>query len=273
MNSVKVENLNFSYENRKVINDLSFSLEKGDRCLLVGGNGAGKTTLLRLLAGKSLTDSITVLGKHSYRDTCLNFKRTYLHQNWGLRTVSFAGHNIPYIADIKVSEMMKDLQTDYPERREELIKLLKINLNWRMHQVSDGQRRRVQIFLGLLRPVELILLDEISNVLDIMCRESLFNWLKKESIERGVTIIYATHIFDGIDDWYNKVLYLKLDNSSNSLGFYGGNDNIKIGIYSQVKEWLINDKENSEKIKDKSKLEKSYNSAGGFAPGRFYNYW
>jgi CCR4-NOT complex subunit CAF16 len=55
--------------------------------------------------------------------------------------------------------MMKVLQAEYPERRQELLELLGIDPNWRMHQISDGQRRRVQIFLGLIRPFKILLLD------------------------------------------------------------------------------------------------------------------
>lgn len=58
------------------------------------------------------------------------------------RTVAFAGYGCPLQADIPVHGMMTKLQNDHPERRDELIKLLGIDVNWRMHQVSDGQRRR-----------------------------------------------------------------------------------------------------------------------------------
>jgi CCR4-NOT complex subunit CAF16 len=77
-----------------------------------------------------------------------------------------------------------------------------------MHQLSDGQRRRVQIFLGLIRPFEILCLDEITTSLDVVVRQDLLRWLTKESEERGATILYATHIFDGLDDWATHLLYL-----------------------------------------------------------------
>lgn len=78
------------------------------------------------------------------------------------KTVAFAGHGVPYQADIEVCEMMKSLQDEFKTRRDELYEVLEINPYWRMHQVSDGQRRRVQIMLGLLRPFKVLLLDEIT---------------------------------------------------------------------------------------------------------------
>jgi CCR4-NOT complex subunit CAF16 len=94
--------------------------------------------------------------------------------------------------------MMSHLQKAFPERREMLIELLGVNVNWRMHQVSDGQRRRVQIFLQLLRPVSVLLLDEITTDLDVITRADFLAFLKREAEENGVTVIYATHIFDGL---------------------------------------------------------------------------
>ena len=58
-----------------------------------------------------------------------------------------------------------------------------------MHQVSDGQRRRVQIFIGLIRPFKVLLLDEVTVSLDVVVRVDLMAWLKKESETRGATIM------------------------------------------------------------------------------------
>ena len=112
------------------------------------------------------------------------------------------------MADIPVHKMMERLQHSYPERRDELVEMLGIDLNWRMHQLSDGQRRRVQLLLGLIRPFKVLLLDEITTSLDVCVRQDLLQWLEKESCDRGATIIYATHIFDGLDEWPTHLTYL-----------------------------------------------------------------
>jgi len=104
--------------------------------------------------------------------------------------------------------MMTKLQETYPERRDEIVEMLGIDLDWRMHELSDGQRRRVQLLLGLIRPFSILLLDEITTSLDVCVRQDLLQWLKRETDERGATIVYATHIFDGLDDWPTDVMYL-----------------------------------------------------------------
>lgn len=112
------------------------------------------------------------------------------------------------MADIPVHKMMEKLQQSYPERRDELVDMLGIDLNWHMHQLSDGQRRRVQLMIGLLRPFKILLLDEITTSLDVCVRQDLLKWLVRESEERKATILYATHIFDGLDDWATHLYYL-----------------------------------------------------------------
>jgi CCR4-NOT complex subunit CAF16 len=210
---VNVDNLTFSYPNssKPVLKDLNVQLAPGARCLLIGANGSGKSTLLRVLAGRHLTKpdgAVTVLGRDAFHDTRLNFERAFLDTDWGMRTVAFAGFGCPLQADIAVSDMMKALQEQFPERRDELIEVLGIDLTWRMHLVSDGQRRRVQIFIGLIRPFKILLLDEVTVSLDVIVRMDLLKWLAKESEERGATILYATHIFDGLDSWPTHVHYL-----------------------------------------------------------------
>lgn len=82
-------------------------------------------------------------------------------------------------------------------------------MQWRLHKVSDGQRRRAQLLLKLLRPSQLLLLDEVTTDLDILSRQSLLQFLREESEQRGVTVIYSTHIFDGLDDWPTHCLHIK----------------------------------------------------------------
>ena len=108
-------------------------------------------------------DAVKVLGKHSFYDTSLNHLRAFLACDWGRRTVAFTGHGCALQADIAVREMMAESQAEFRPRRDELAALLGVDLDWRMHQLSDGQRRRVQIMLQLLRPSQVLLLDEITT--------------------------------------------------------------------------------------------------------------
>mmetsp|Transcript_6034 Transcript_6034/g.9216 ORF Transcript_6034/g.9216 Transcript_6034/m.9216 type:complete len:334 (+) Transcript_6034:200-1201(+) len=288
-NAVEINQLTFAYDQHspnQILKDLNLSLTTGSRCLLIGANGAGKSTLLRILGGRHLPSpdgAVRVLGCNAFRDTILNFHRAYLDCDWGMRTVAFAGAGVPLMADIPVYAMMERLQQSYPERRDELVDMLGIDLNWRMHQLSDGQRRRVQILLGLVRPFKVLLLDEITTSLDVCVRQDLLKWLIRESDERGATIVYATHIFDGLDDWATHLFYLT---NKGSCGWQGKVEDLD--VYKRLKadnhpskmlaiadHWLRKELEENRKLRRQEKAQGPLaheldptKRQGGYASGR-----
>lgn len=284
---LEVKGLNFTLGGNEVLHDISLNVKSGSRVLLVGANGAGKTSLLRVLGGKHMhaPGTVQVLQKSAFHDTALNLERQYVNNEWGMRTVAFAGSAVAHTADIPVSGMMTALQAEFPERREMLLDLLGVNPDWRMHKVSDGQRRRVQIFLALLRPYKLLLLDEITAVLDLVARQDFLQFLKEETETRECTIVYATHIFGGLDEWLTDIVYIeegKLKLNSPITDVEKFQNYVKNGstapLLRTVEDWLRSEKaflnrkrgdERSAKI-DEGRL---INDAGGYAPGRMYNYW
>ncbi|KAF3455405.1 hypothetical protein FNV43_RR00030 [Rhamnella rubrinervis] len=62
--------------------------------------------------------------------------------------------------------------------------------------------------MDLLKLFKVLLLDEITVDLDVLARVDLLKFLRKECVERGATIIYATHIFDGLEEWPSLTVYL-----------------------------------------------------------------
>ena len=132
---------------------------------------------------------------------------TLLTGNW-THTVNFVGHNVPLQA-MEVSRLVESASVGVdPARVERLLSLLEIDQSWNLTTVSDGQRRRVQILCKLIKPFRVLLLDEITTDLDLLARHDLLTFLREESEQRGVTIIYCTHIFDGLDRWATHVTYV-----------------------------------------------------------------
>ena len=82
-----------------------------------------------------------------------------------------------------------------------LVTCLEVDTLWQANQVSDGQLRRMQLALKLTPPRSLILLDEASVDLDVIARQALLAFLQAESSERGATVVYCTHILDGLGGW------------------------------------------------------------------------
>ena len=113
--------------------------------------------------------------------------------------------------DCAASEMMATWQEQHKERRDELVRVLGINLNWRMHECSDGQRKKVRIMIKLLRPFQLCIIDEFAADLDIFSRKRFFDYLSKECEMRGAAVVYCTHIFDQADGWASHVAFMQLN--------------------------------------------------------------
>jgi len=212
---VRVHNLTYTYAGRgdKALGGISMVLPAGSRCLLVGSNGAGKSTSLRLLAGKHLVprNAIEVsdakLSPFHDTDLTCSGELSYIGGVWQ-KDMACAGAEVPLQGDFTAEHMIFGVPNVDPERRQRLIDVLDVDLSWRMHQVSDGQRRRVQLVLGLLKPYRVLLLDEITVDLDVVSRANLMRFFADESKERSCTVIYATHIFDGMEGWPTHLAYV-----------------------------------------------------------------
>ncbi|KAH7152387.1 P-loop containing nucleoside triphosphate hydrolase protein [Dactylonectria estremocensis] len=201
---VEVKDLSYTFPDYSTgIRNISLDLPAGSRTLLIGANGAGKTTLLRLLAGKRLAPSntISICGVDPFKDSLKGV--TYLGLEWVLNPI--------VRNDIGVNDLLASVGGNaYPERREELVSMLDIDVKWRMHAVSDGERRRVQLAMGLLRPWTVLFLDEITVDLDVLSRAEFLGWLKRETETRECTIVYATHILDNLAGWPTHLVHMHL---------------------------------------------------------------
>jgi len=77
-------------------------------------------------------------------------------------------------------------------------------------EANIGERRRVQLAMGLMRPWTVLLLDEVTVDLDVLVRSDLLDFLRGETESRVCTIVYCTHIFDGLADWPTHLLKMSL---------------------------------------------------------------
>ncbi|KDN44918.1 hypothetical protein K437DRAFT_268571 [Tilletiaria anomala UBC 951] len=208
--AVSVPDLTFSYspDGPPALTHVNLSLVRGSRCLLIGANGSGKSTLLRLLAGKRLCDSsVRVFGRDVFRDAPRGI--TYLGTEWAMNPV--------VRGDIVVSHFLDSVGGyRHKARRDRLLDILDIDLDWHMHQISDGERRRVQLCMGLMEEWDLLLLDEVTVDLDVQVRSDLLSFLEEETKQRNATIIYATHIFDGLQKFPTHIVHMRLGSTTTS---------------------------------------------------------
>lgn len=155
---VTVENVSFSYDDRKVIDDATWLIGPGDRYGLLGANGAGKSTLLEIIQGKLLPQTGRVkIGK--------TVKFAFLSQK--LEELNPLGSD-------RVREVLSRYKSRYvidgkevsPATLLESLGFTSAHLNMPVNTLSGGQKRRLQLMLILLDSPNVLLLDEPSNDLD-----------------------------------------------------------------------------------------------------------
>ncbi|KAG6850045.1 hypothetical protein H0H93_002054 [Arthromyces matolae] len=210
--TISVSNLTYCHQtdNEPSLLDVALNLPRGSRTIIVGANGvlcpaAGKSTLLQILAGKRLVSTegthISINNRDVFRDSPPGV--TFLGTEWAMNPV--------VRSDIVVSAFLDSVGGyRHKERRDQLLDILDVDLDWHMHQISDGERRRVQLCFGLMVPWDVLLLDEVTVDLDVLVRDDLLNFLKTDSEMRGSTILYATHIFDGLKGFPTHVMHMRL---------------------------------------------------------------
>lgn len=212
----------FSGTSKIGLDDINLQIPWGSTNLIVGPNGAGKSTLLKIMAGKTLIPKKALrLGgfdpfefsrdRNEHHNSDINNYMTYLGTEWAANSI--------IKRDIAVRLLILSVGGDiYPERRDRLVDILDIDPDWRMQKCSDGERRRVQIAMGLIKPWRLLLLDEVTIDLDVVVRLKLLAYLKEECEARRCCVVYATHIFDGLGNaWCDRLIHLNAGRIVNNL--------------------------------------------------------
>jgi len=262
MQLVQIKNLNFKLNDTRILKKISLCIQSNEKILLAGANGAGKSTLLRLIAGLHIVrtyDEFSVLGNKIPQDQCNGL--SYLGNKWE-RNISFGG-TTPYTADIKVKNMLKMWQDEYKDRRDDLVDILNIDLDWSMCTLSDGQRKKVQIMLALLKPFKLLIIDEFLNELDIITRDRFFNYIINECNTRKCSIIYATHIFDNLDKWIDNVIFISQGTCNPKISMKKFIQNNT--LYNTIKNNIENDYKNT---KTDNQQKPTFFTTQGYSSGR-----
>lgn len=187
----------FTY--KSIFANMSFTIYKGSRTLLVGCNGSGKSTLLNMLGGKQYFNNndkaLVVNGKPCYEDMTLNAQISYCGDWW----------TKPPTCEVYVHEMVP---LPLSARAERIRELLAVDLNWDVRHISSGEQKRVQLFLYMHVDRPIMIHDESTADLDVDQRHELLKFLYQESLERGVTVVYTTHIFEGLAHWASDLIIL-----------------------------------------------------------------
>lgn len=202
MSTISAKNLSYSYFNNKtVFTDVNFTIEMGEIYGLVGANGSGKTTLIELLIGKRRSDT----------GELLIFNRPY-HRNV-LKQISFLSHEIQLIGELKIADFFSFHSYFYPnyskEIEKELCAIFKVDVKKLIAENSTGEQKKIQIIAGLAANTELVIVDEITAVLDPVTRQLFFEVIKEQNKKYNKTIVLATNVIEDLYSTVSKVILIK----------------------------------------------------------------
>ncbi len=190
---LKVKNGTFSFKNKKILDDISLSIKKWEFIGITGKNGSGKSTLTKILSGLEFLDE----GCFLYKDKEINSKNissirhilSMVFQNpnnqiVGSKVIDDLAFGLENMG-VPISEMITKI---YEISRKLKIKnLLQRNPNY----LSGGQKQKVAIAGLLVLNPEIIILDEITSMLDIESKEIIFNLILE--LKKEHTIIMVSH--------------------------------------------------------------------------------
>jgi len=201
MIAIQVENLTKRFNGLTAVDNISFSINRGEVFGLLGPNGAGKTTTIAMLStmlkptsGSASVNNFDMLKNEGdvrksigivFQDQSLDEELT------AYENMDFHGrlYRIPKkIRQKKITELLELVELE--KKKNNLVKTF-----------SGGMRRRLEIARGLLHEPKVLFLDEPTLGLDPQTRNHLWEYIEKLNKEKGITIVLTTHYMEEAIGW------------------------------------------------------------------------
>ena len=185
------------------VEDVSLKLHSGEVYGFIGPNGAGKSTTIRTLMNliNKTSGKIIINGKESNKND-LELKEL----------IGYLPSEIYLYDDLTVKEMLDFHQSFYKRnlknRRNELVKLLKLDESKKVEDLSLGNSKKLGIILALMHEPKILILDEPTSGLDPIMQNIFYNLLLEEK-KKGTTIIYSTHILSEVSKICDRIGIIK----------------------------------------------------------------
>ncbi len=185
---------------KAILSGVSFSVAPGSFVALLGENGAGKTTLLDLVMGfrRPSSGKVTVDGGEPHLDPHERRAR------W-----AYLSEKVDISGDWSVSEFLAFNRYFYPshsmDREKELLQTFRVDPSARVGNLSAGEIRRAQVVAALAIEPELVVVDEITAVLDIVGRRRFLKVLADLNRTTGCTVLLATNILEDLAEVISHV--------------------------------------------------------------------
>jgi len=185
---IELAGIQKSYQKKMILENVSLTAESGSCVGILGGNGSGKSTLLSSLAGVQKADAGVFLydGKDLFKNSVLRTE-----------VLGYVPQGNPLIAELTAWDNLRmwyDRKTLKKELSDGVLAMLGIDsfLKVPVRKMSGGMQKRLSIGCAVAQKPKVLLLDEPSAALDLVCKERIYSYFKKYTEEGGILIL-TTH--------------------------------------------------------------------------------
>ncbi|WP_066890641.1 ABC transporter ATP-binding protein [Clostridium nigeriense] len=217
---LELKNFSLNYGESQILDNISFSLDKGKILGIVGPSGVGKTSLIKGIVGiyKGTSGTLTYDGEKIYDNSNVKRKIAYVPDE----------HNSFYL--ITLREIVNFYKSLYPnfddEKFYKINRIFKIPLNKRFLQLSKGMKMRVNLMIAFSLNSELLILDEPTSGLDPILKEKVLKIIMEEVSNGDKSVIISSHNLIELERICDEVLIL----NEGKIEYHNSLDNIKRNI-------------------------------------------
>lgn len=201
--AIETKKLTKYYGKARGIVDVDLAVEEGEIFGFIGPNGAGKSTTIRTLLGliKKSGGSASIFGMDCEKDKVKI-----------LSEVGYLPGEVFYYDNMRAVDLLRYsasfFKKDCTARIRELADTLSLDLNKKIEDMSQGNKKKVGIVQGLLHAPRLIILDEPTSGLDPLMQRTFFDLIQREN-ERGATVLFSSHILGEVQRICDRVAIIK----------------------------------------------------------------
>ena len=197
--AVDIKGLTKSFKGKKAVDDVTFSINRGEIVAILGPNGAGKSTTIHMMLGllNPTEGEAKLFGA--------NTKETKIRERIGVML-----QEVSLMDGLKVKELLQTIRGFYPDpfSLEQLCRLTGLSeevLNKRTEKLSGGQKRKVGFAMAIAGNPDLLFFDEPTVGMDISSRKVFWDTVK-ELANDGKTILFSTHYLQEADDVAERII-------------------------------------------------------------------
>ena len=198
MNVIETNNLTKYYGSIKGVEDLTFSVKKGEIFGFLGPNGAGKTTTIRTLLGylHPTRGTANIFGKN-IEENIVEIKKevAYIPGDLNLYGHLTGKEFLDYFASLRNREMIL---------LDELLTTFEVPLERKIKGYSKGMKQKIGIIQAFMDDPEMVIMDEPTAGLDPLLQQKFYNFLKKQK-KKGKTLFFSSHILSEVDKVCDRV--------------------------------------------------------------------